>query len=138
MIGPFARIRPGTRIGDKAKVGNFVELKKAAIGAGAKVNHLSYVGDAWDSKIYFWVAAPVYVAAGDSPWGYGLVRIDKDSQLVWKYLGQTHHDVDIGDVDLSGAHAAVAIVGIEGFAGRGRAALSGRPRNGGPAQRGFR
>jgi outer membrane protein assembly factor BamB len=39
----------------------------------------------------------VYVAAGDSPWGYGLVRIDKDSQLVWKYLGQAHHDVDLGD-----------------------------------------
>jgi Arylsulfotransferase (ASST) len=39
----------------------------------------------------------VYVAAGDSPWGYGLVRIDKDSQLVWKYLGQAHHDVDIGE-----------------------------------------
>jgi bifunctional UDP-N-acetylglucosamine pyrophosphorylase/glucosamine-1-phosphate N-acetyltransferase len=45
-IGPFARIRPGTRLGDKTKVGNFVELKQAEIGDGAKVNHLSYVGDA--------------------------------------------------------------------------------------------
>jgi bifunctional UDP-N-acetylglucosamine pyrophosphorylase/glucosamine-1-phosphate N-acetyltransferase len=45
-IGPFARIRPGTVLGDKAKVGNFVELKKAQVGEGAKVNHLSYVGDA--------------------------------------------------------------------------------------------
>jgi bifunctional UDP-N-acetylglucosamine pyrophosphorylase/glucosamine-1-phosphate N-acetyltransferase len=45
VIGPFARIRPGTRLGDKAKVGNFVELKQAEVGAGAKVNHLSYVGD---------------------------------------------------------------------------------------------
>jgi bifunctional UDP-N-acetylglucosamine pyrophosphorylase / glucosamine-1-phosphate N-acetyltransferase len=45
-IGPFARIRPGTRLADKTKVGNFVELKKAEIGEGAKVNHLSYVGDA--------------------------------------------------------------------------------------------
>jgi bifunctional UDP-N-acetylglucosamine pyrophosphorylase/glucosamine-1-phosphate N-acetyltransferase len=45
-IGPFARIRPGTRLGERSKVGNFVELKKAHIGAGAKVNHLSYVGDA--------------------------------------------------------------------------------------------
>ncbi len=45
-IGPFARIRPGTRLADKTKVGNFVELKKATIGEGAKVNHLSYVGDA--------------------------------------------------------------------------------------------
>ncbi|MFL6760893.1 MAG: bifunctional UDP-N-acetylglucosamine diphosphorylase/glucosamine-1-phosphate N-acetyltransferase GlmU [Sphingomonas sp.] len=45
-IGPFARIRPGTRLGAKAKVGNFVELKMAEVGEGAKVNHLSYVGDA--------------------------------------------------------------------------------------------
>ena len=45
-IGPFARIRPGTRLGDTTKVGNFVELKKAEVAAGAKINHLSYVGDA--------------------------------------------------------------------------------------------
>ena len=45
-IGPFARIRPGTRLADRTKVGNFVELKKAEIGESAKVNHLSYVGDA--------------------------------------------------------------------------------------------
>src|SRR4051794_20715962 len=45
-IGPFARIRPGTRLGERSKVGNFVELKKAEVGEGAKVNHLSYIGDA--------------------------------------------------------------------------------------------
>jgi bifunctional UDP-N-acetylglucosamine pyrophosphorylase/glucosamine-1-phosphate N-acetyltransferase len=45
-IGPFARIRPGTRLADKTKVGNFVELKNADVAEGAKVNHLSYVGDA--------------------------------------------------------------------------------------------
>ena len=45
-IGPFARIRPGSRLAERSKVGNFVELKKAELGVGAKVNHLSYVGDA--------------------------------------------------------------------------------------------
>lgn len=45
-IGPFARIRRGTSVGATAKVGNFVETKAAEIGDGAKVNHLSYVGDA--------------------------------------------------------------------------------------------
>jgi len=45
-VGPFARLRPGTRLGDKARVGNFVEIKNAVLGAGAKANHLSYVGDA--------------------------------------------------------------------------------------------
>ncbi len=46
VIGPFARIRPGTTLAEGSKVGNFVELKKASVGIGAKVNHLSYVGDA--------------------------------------------------------------------------------------------
>ena len=45
-IGPFARIRPGTTLAESTKVGNFVELKKADVAEGAKVNHLSYVGDA--------------------------------------------------------------------------------------------
>ncbi|MGJ3261993.1 MAG: bifunctional UDP-N-acetylglucosamine diphosphorylase/glucosamine-1-phosphate N-acetyltransferase GlmU [Salinarimonas sp.] len=45
-IGPFARLRPGADIGAGAKVGNFVEVKKATIGAGAKLPHLAYVGDA--------------------------------------------------------------------------------------------
>ena len=45
-VGPFARLRPGTRLENKAKIGNFVETKKAHIGVGSKVNHLSYVGDA--------------------------------------------------------------------------------------------
>ncbi|WP_415882938.1 bifunctional UDP-N-acetylglucosamine diphosphorylase/glucosamine-1-phosphate N-acetyltransferase GlmU [Neptuniibacter sp. QD34_54] len=45
-IGPFARLRPGTQLSAKAKVGNFVETKKAIVGEGSKINHLSYVGDA--------------------------------------------------------------------------------------------
>ena len=45
-VGPFARLRPGTRLGDGARIGNFVEVKEAIIGAGAKANHLSYIGDA--------------------------------------------------------------------------------------------
>jgi bifunctional UDP-N-acetylglucosamine pyrophosphorylase/glucosamine-1-phosphate N-acetyltransferase len=45
-IGPFARLRPGADIAEAAKVGNFVEIKKAVVEAGAKVNHLSYIGDA--------------------------------------------------------------------------------------------
>ncbi len=44
-IGPFARLRPDTILKDKAKIGNFVETKKAIIGKGSKVNHLSYIGD---------------------------------------------------------------------------------------------
>lgn len=46
VVGPYARLRPGAEIGNDARVGNFVEIKAATIGEGAKVNHLSYVGDA--------------------------------------------------------------------------------------------
>jgi bifunctional UDP-N-acetylglucosamine pyrophosphorylase/glucosamine-1-phosphate N-acetyltransferase len=45
-IGPFARLRPGTELGANARVGNFVETKKARLGENAKANHLSYLGDA--------------------------------------------------------------------------------------------
>jgi bifunctional UDP-N-acetylglucosamine pyrophosphorylase / glucosamine-1-phosphate N-acetyltransferase len=46
QIGPYARLRPGSEIGEAAKIGNFVETKNAVIEAGAKANHLSYLGDA--------------------------------------------------------------------------------------------
>lgn len=72
-------------------------------------------GDIWDSSspvrspqppdhIYFRHAEllpngdliALYIGAGDTPWGYGLARMDRDSKLIWKYLGQAHHDFDIG------------------------------------------
>ena len=56
-IGPFARLRPGTKLSEKTHIGNFVELKNAQVGIGSKVNHLSYVGDAE-------VGANVNVGAG--------------------------------------------------------------------------
>ena len=46
-VGPYARLRPGAKLGPDSKVGNFCEVKKADIGAGAKVNHLTYIGDAF-------------------------------------------------------------------------------------------
>lgn len=45
IIGPFARLRPGTVLAENAKVGNFVETKNTQVGKGSKINHLSYVGD---------------------------------------------------------------------------------------------
>ncbi|WP_457094099.1 bifunctional UDP-N-acetylglucosamine diphosphorylase/glucosamine-1-phosphate N-acetyltransferase GlmU, partial [Microvirga sp. P5_D2] len=56
-IGPFARLRPGAAIGPKAKVGNFVEIKNTDLGAGAKVSHLTYLGDAT-------IGAEVNIGAG--------------------------------------------------------------------------
>ncbi|POC77290.1 bifunctional UDP-N-acetylglucosamine diphosphorylase/glucosamine-1-phosphate N-acetyltransferase GlmU, partial [Vibrio vulnificus] len=45
-VGPFAQLRPGSQLGAEVKVGNFVEVKKAELKDGAKVSHLSYIGDA--------------------------------------------------------------------------------------------
>jgi bifunctional UDP-N-acetylglucosamine pyrophosphorylase/glucosamine-1-phosphate N-acetyltransferase len=47
VIGPYARLRPGAELAEDVRVGNFVEIKNATIDAGAKVNHLSYIGDAF-------------------------------------------------------------------------------------------
>ena len=56
-VGPFAHLRPETEIGQGAKVGNFVELKKTSLGPGSKANHLSYLGDAT-------IGAKVNIGAG--------------------------------------------------------------------------
>mgnify|MGYP002745018773 CR=1 FL=1 len=45
-VGPFSRLRPGTELAEETHVGNFVEIKKATVGKGSKVNHLTYIGDA--------------------------------------------------------------------------------------------
>src|SRR5262249_43302007 len=45
IVGPFARLRPGTELGPRVHIGNFVETKKAKVGAGTKANHLTYLGD---------------------------------------------------------------------------------------------
>ena len=57
IIGPYARIRPDTQLADEVKIGNFVEVKKSAIGRGSKAGHLSYLGDAT-------VGAAVNIGAG--------------------------------------------------------------------------
>lgn len=85
-VGPFAHIRPATLIGEKAKIGNFVEIKKSHIGTGSKASHLSYIGDAE-------VGADVNIGAGTITCNYdGLnkhatviedgVFIGSDTQLV--------------------------------------------------------
>jgi bifunctional UDP-N-acetylglucosamine pyrophosphorylase/glucosamine-1-phosphate N-acetyltransferase len=72
-IGPFAHIRPESRVGARAKVGNFVELKKTRLGAGSKVPHLSYVGDAT-------VGAKVNIGAGTITCNYD--GVDKHPTVV--------------------------------------------------------
>jgi len=49
-VGPFSRIRPGSYLSKGSRVGNFVEVKKSKIGKNSKINHLSYIGDAFIGK----------------------------------------------------------------------------------------
>lgn len=74
-IGPFARIRPGSDLKANAKIGNFVETKKAVIGEGSKVNHLSYIGDT--------------VMGDDVNIGAGTITCNYD--------GANKHQTEIGD-----------------------------------------
>ncbi|WP_202904765.1 bifunctional UDP-N-acetylglucosamine diphosphorylase/glucosamine-1-phosphate N-acetyltransferase GlmU [Marinagarivorans algicola] len=84
-IGPFARLRPGTELADKAKIGNFVETKNALIGKGSKVNHLSYVGDAQ-------LGESVNVGAGT---------------ITCNYDGANKHQTLIGDNVFVGSNTAL-------------------------------
>ena len=84
-IGPFARLRPGTELGEAARVGNFVETKKARLGAGAKANHLAYVGDAS-------VGSGANIGAG---------------AITCNYDGQTKHRTVIGDDAFVGTNATL-------------------------------
>ena len=86
QLGPFAHIRPGSDVGEDARVGNYVELKKTSLGKGSKASHLTYLGDAT-------IGADVNVGAGVITCNYDGVRknqtiigdgafIGSDSQLV--------------------------------------------------------
>lgn len=75
LVGPFAYLRPGAELGERSKVGTFVEVKNATIGAGSKVPHLSYVGDA--------------VVGRNSNLGAGTITVNYD--------GQRKHRTHIGD-----------------------------------------
>jgi bifunctional UDP-N-acetylglucosamine pyrophosphorylase/glucosamine-1-phosphate N-acetyltransferase len=101
-IGPFARIRPGTRLGERTKVGNFVELKKADVGEVAKVNHLSYVGDAD-------IGARVNIGAGT---------------ITCNYDGFGKHRTVIGDDAFIGSNTALVApvrIGERAIVGAGSA-----------------
>jgi len=85
VLGPFARIRPGTVLGKNTKVGNFVETKKAYVGDGSKINHLSYIGDAE-------LGAGVNIGAGT---------------ITCNYDGVNKHKTTIGDGVFVGSNSTL-------------------------------
>jgi bifunctional UDP-N-acetylglucosamine pyrophosphorylase/glucosamine-1-phosphate N-acetyltransferase len=84
-VGPFARLRSGTRLGDGARIGNFVEVKETVVEAGAKANHLSYIGDAF-------IGANANVGAGT---------------ITCNYDGAAKHRTEIGKDAFIGSNSAL-------------------------------
>ncbi|WP_285294387.1 bifunctional UDP-N-acetylglucosamine diphosphorylase/glucosamine-1-phosphate N-acetyltransferase GlmU [Aureimonas altamirensis] len=85
QIGPFARLRPGTELADETKVGNFCETKNARVERGAKINHLSYIGDAR-------VGAQANIGAGT---------------ITCNYDGALKHHTDIGAETFIGSNSSL-------------------------------
>jgi bifunctional UDP-N-acetylglucosamine pyrophosphorylase/glucosamine-1-phosphate N-acetyltransferase len=99
-VGPFARLRPGTRLGDGARIGNFVEVKAAVMEAGAKANHLSYIGDAL-------VGADANIGAGT---------------ITCNYDGVAKHRTEIGNNAFIGSNSALVApvkIGAGAYVGSG-------------------
>jgi bifunctional UDP-N-acetylglucosamine pyrophosphorylase/glucosamine-1-phosphate N-acetyltransferase len=99
-IGPFAHLRPESVVGEKARVGNFVELKKTTLGAGSKANHLAYLGDAT-------IGANVNIGAGT---------------IICNYDGETKHQTSIEDGAFIGSDTqliAPVTVGRGAYVGTG-------------------
>ena len=100
VVGPFARIRPGTQLGTNTKVGNFVEIKKSSLDSGSKVNHLSYVGDAQ-------LGQGVNIGAGT---------------ITCNYDGANKHPTEIGNNSFIGSNSTLVAplkVASDSFVGAG-------------------
>jgi len=99
-VGPYARLRPGTVLAEGARVGNFVETKKARIGAGSKVNHLTYIGDCE-------MGSGVNIGAGT---------------ITCNYDGVNKHKTDIGDGVFVGSNSTLVAplqIADQGFVAAG-------------------
>ena len=110
VIGPFARLRPGTELASDTKVGNFVETKKAVVGKGSKINHLSYVGDAQ-------LGDNVNVGAGT---------------IICNYDGVNKHKTDLGEGVFVGSNSTLVApikVHTGGFIAAGSTVTSEVPSN---------
>ena len=109
-VGPFARLRPGTRLGDGSRIGNFVEVKEAVIEAGAKANHLSYIGDAF-------VGADANIGAGT---------------ITCNYDGADKHRTEIGKNAFIGSNSALVApvqIGANAYVGSGSVVTENVPDN---------
>lgn len=110
VVGPFARLRPGSELSEKVHVGNFVEIKKSSLGQGSKAGHLSYLGDAE-------IGSGVNIGAGT---------------ITCNYDGVNKHKTQIGDYVFVGSHTqfiAPVTVGDHATIGAGTTVTLNVPEN---------
>jgi len=137
VLGPYARLRPGADIGGSAHIGNFVEIKNATVSAGAKINHLSYVGDAS-------VGAGANIGAGTITCNYDGFNKHRTEIGAGAFIGSNTAlvaPVRVGDGAITGAGSTItkdvpddaiaveraATKTIEGGAGRFRSRNAKKP-----------
>lgn len=103
VVGPYARLRPGAELAESVKIGNFVEIKNARIAEGAKVNHLSYIGDAT-------VGARSNIGAGTITCNYDGVFKHKTTIGADVFIGSNTMlvaPVTVGDAAMTGSGTVV-------------------------------
>jgi bifunctional UDP-N-acetylglucosamine pyrophosphorylase/glucosamine-1-phosphate N-acetyltransferase len=103
QVGPYARVRPGSVVGVGAHIGNFVELKNTDVGRGAKINHLSYIGDAT-------VGAKANIGAGTITCNYDGFRKSQTTIGADTFIGSNSSlvaPVKIGDGAYVGAGSVI-------------------------------
>ncbi len=103
VVGPYARLRPGAELAENVKVGNFVEIKNAQIDEGAKVNHLSYVGDAD-------IGARANIGAGTITCNYDGVFKHKTTIGTDAFIGSNTMlvaPVSVGDAAMTGSGSVI-------------------------------
>ena len=102
-VGPYARLRPGTKIKSGSKIGNFVEVKKSTINKNSKVNHLSYIGDAVVGK-------EVNIGAGTITCNYDGIRKSKTNIKDEVFVGSNTSlvaPVELGKKSIIGAGSVI-------------------------------
>jgi len=123
VVGPYARLRPGAELAEDTRVGNFVEIKNAILMAGAKANHLSYIGDAE-------VGAGSNIGAGTITCNYDGVRKHRTTIGAQAFIGSDTMlvaPVQVGDGAMTGSGSVITRDVPDGALALGRAEQVNKP-----------
>jgi bifunctional UDP-N-acetylglucosamine pyrophosphorylase/glucosamine-1-phosphate N-acetyltransferase len=123
VVGPYARLRPGTELAEDTRIGNFVEVKQAQIGEGSKINHLSYIGDAE-------IGRDSNIGAGTITCNYDGVMKHETRIGDWVFIGSDTMlvaPVSVGDDAMTGSGSVITQDVAPGALALGRARQVEKP-----------